>query len=250
MSEILNDLGRRVVRGDHPVGSLLPTEAELCRIYSVGRNTAREVIKTLVGKQLVRTGRGSGTVVLPREEWNLLDPQVVSWRFDDSNERCNLTAELTHLRLILEPAASAAAAERATTTQILRIFEAYEQMEGAVTDREAAILADRAFHLRVFDAANNPLLLSMARPLGMLLTERYKRTPDFNGEDSIFRKTLPHHRRIAEAIHARDPAAAQEATIELLQVSHDEMLREPDASARDPAAEESGGPASLAETPA
>lgn len=230
MSELLDELGRRIVRGDYPVGLPLPTEVELCRIYSVGRNTAREVIKTLIGKQLVRTGRGTGTWVLPREEWNLLDPQVVQWRFDDSLEHRYLTADLTHLRLIIEPEVSAAAAERATTTQILRVFEAYDEMERAENDREAAISADQAFHARVFEAANNPLLLSMARPLGMLLTERYKRTVDFNGENSLYTNTLPYHRHIANAIHARDPAAARKATIELLQVSNDELVGETDAA--------------------
>ena len=125
MNDNLNDLGRRIVRGDYAVGTLLPTEAELCRIYSVGRNSAREMIKTLSGKHLVRTVHGTGSLVLPREEWSLLDPLVLKWRFDDSREESALTEELTHLRLVLEPAISAAAAERASTTQILRVFEAY-----------------------------------------------------------------------------------------------------------------------------
>lgn len=223
MNEILNNLGRRIVRGDYAVGSLLPAEAELCRIYSVGRNSAREAIKTLSGKQLVRTVHGIGTLVLPREEWNLLDPLVVQWRFDDP---CgdSLTEELTHLRMLLEPAISAAAAERASTTQILRVFEAYEAMERAMNDREAAILADRTFHSRVVEAADNLMLISIARPLGMLLTQRFERMTDFNGENSIYRITLPYHLHVAEAIHARDQAAAHSATIELLQVSHRELI--------------------------
>jgi GntR family galactonate operon transcriptional repressor len=224
MNEILNNLGRRIVRGDYAVGSLLPTEAELCQIYSVGRNSAREVIKTLSGKQLVRTVHGLGTLVLPREEWNLLDPLVLEWRFEDSVEDCALTRELTQLRLTLEPAISAAAAERASTTQILRVFEAYEAMELAMNDREAAILADQTFHSRVIEAADNLMLISLARPLGMLLTKRFERMAEFNGENSIYRITLPYHLHIAEAIHAHDPVAARSATIELLQVSNRELI--------------------------
>ena len=181
MAELLNNLGRRIVRGDYAVESLLPAEAELCRIYSVGRNSAREAIKTLSGKQLVHTVQGIGTVVLPREEWNLFDPLVLQWRFDDPHEEFALTEELTHLRRALEPAISAAAAERASTTQILRVFEAYEAMERAMNDREAAILADQTFHSRVIEAADNLMLINIARPLGMLITKRFERMVDFNG---------------------------------------------------------------------
>lgn len=223
MNEILNNLGCRIVRGDYAVGTLLPTEAELCRIYSVGRNSAREIIKTLSGKHLVRTVRGTGTLVLPREEWSLLDPMVLLWRFDDSREEGALTEELTHLRLVLEPAISAAAAERASTTQILRVFEAYEAMDRGMNDREAAILADQTFHSRVIEAADNLMLISIARPLGMLITKRFERMTDFNGENSIYRITLPYHLNVAEAIHARDPVAAHAATVELLQVSSREL---------------------------
>lgn len=225
MAEILNNLGRRIVRGDYAVESLLPAEAELCRIYSVGRNSVREAIKTLSGKQLVRTVHGIGTLVLPREEWNLLDPLVLQWRFDDPCEDIALIEELTQLRRVLEPAISAAAAERATTTQILRVFEAYEAMERAMNDREGAILADRTFHSRIIEAADNLMLRSIAQPLGMLLTKRFERMVDFNGENSIYRITLPYHLHIAEAILARDPTAAHSATIELLRVSNRELIQ-------------------------
>ena len=225
MAEILNNLGRRIVRGDYPVESLLPAEAELCRIYSVGRNSAREAIKTLCGKQLVHTIHGIGTLVLPREEWNLLDPLILQWRFDDPHEESALTEELTHLRRALEPAISAAAAERASTTQILRVFEAYEGMERTMNDRAAAILADRTFHSRIIEAADNLMLISIARPLGMLITKRFERMADFNGENSIYRITLPYHLHIAEAIEARNPTAAHKATVELLRVSNHELLK-------------------------
>jgi DNA-binding FadR family transcriptional regulator len=48
---------------------------------------------------------------------------------------------------------------------------------------------------------------------------------DFNGENSIYRVTLPNHLHIAEAIHARDPTAAHTATIELLRVSNRELIQ-------------------------
>ena len=49
--------------GDYPVGSLLPTEAELCRRYSVSRITARAAMRELQSRGLVSRRAGVGTRV-------------------------------------------------------------------------------------------------------------------------------------------------------------------------------------------
>lgn len=210
---LLNDLGRRIVRGDFPPGSSLPTESEISKTYSVGRNAAREATKILVGKQLVRTGRGAGTIVQPRNEWNLLDAQVIQWRFTDPAEREALAAEMALLRMIIEPEAAAAAARGATTTQILRIFEAYENMESAVDDREASMVADIAFHNRVFEAVNNPLLMAISRSIEVLLRVNYELAID---SQDAYKNTLKYHLQIADAIRLRDPDAARKSSLHLL----------------------------------
>ena len=112
-----------------------------------------------------------------------------------------------------------------------------------MNDREAAILADQTFHSRVIEAADNLMLINIARPLGMLITKRFERMVDFNGENSIYRITLPYHLRVAEAIHARDPIAAHTATIELLRESNRELIQATMAAI--PAVIEDGQPSSI-----
>lgn len=49
--------------GQYPVGSMLPTEADFCRIYSVSRHTVREAIRRLAGLGMVSAQVGVGTMV-------------------------------------------------------------------------------------------------------------------------------------------------------------------------------------------
>lgn len=58
-------LRRRIVSGEVPVGSLLPSEAQLVSDYGVSRVTARQAVGLLVEEGLVIRGSGRGTRVLP-----------------------------------------------------------------------------------------------------------------------------------------------------------------------------------------
>ncbi len=54
-----------IVGGVYPVGSQLPTEAELCQRFSVSRHTVREALRLLREERLVASRQGAGTVVVP-----------------------------------------------------------------------------------------------------------------------------------------------------------------------------------------
>ena len=51
--------------GAYPVGSLLPTEDSLCKLFSVSRYTVREALRLLREDGLVSSRRGAGTVGVP-----------------------------------------------------------------------------------------------------------------------------------------------------------------------------------------
>ena len=60
-------LREAIGRGTYPVGSLLPTEAELCETLEVSRHTIREALRRLVEAGLVERRQGAGTMVVARE---------------------------------------------------------------------------------------------------------------------------------------------------------------------------------------
>jgi GntR family transcriptional regulator len=61
--QIVNLLQARIASGIYPVGSLLPTEAELCAEFDVSRYTVREALRRLTAMGLVSRRQGSGTIV-------------------------------------------------------------------------------------------------------------------------------------------------------------------------------------------
>ena len=62
--EISEVLSRRIERGRYKVGTLLPTESELCEEFSVSRYTIQGALRQLTDAGLVRRRQGSGSQVL------------------------------------------------------------------------------------------------------------------------------------------------------------------------------------------
>jgi GntR family transcriptional regulator len=61
--EIANVLMAEIGGGQFPVGSMLPTEIDLCERFGVSRFTVREALRQLHEKGILSRRRGSGTVV-------------------------------------------------------------------------------------------------------------------------------------------------------------------------------------------
>ena len=65
---LADDLSEDIVAGRYPVGSMLPSETELCERYEVSRFTVREAIKQIQVVGLVSTRQGLGTRVEQMDE--------------------------------------------------------------------------------------------------------------------------------------------------------------------------------------
>jgi GntR family transcriptional regulator len=61
---IADALADAIARGDYPVGTHLPTEFSLMRMFGASRFTIREALNDLRSRGLVASRRGSGTTVL------------------------------------------------------------------------------------------------------------------------------------------------------------------------------------------
>jgi GntR family galactonate operon transcriptional repressor len=198
-------LGAAIVRREIPPGSVLPPEHELEARYGAGRSVVREAVKTLAAKGLVSVRPRHGTHVRPVHDWTLLDRDVLGWmRTGDGLDRDILVA-LEETRSIIEPAAAALAAERASPEDHARIAAALAAMEAGRTQPQAAIAADKSFHLAILDATHNPVLRSFRGAIDAILSAV------FDVAVGVFAGNLPNHAAVARAIEARDPQAARRA---------------------------------------
>jgi len=204
---VLTTLGREIAQDQIPAGTALPPEPELEARFSVGRGVVREAIKTLAAKGLVTVRPRHGTHVLPRHEWSLLDRDVLSWLVGESEPDRDLLLAIQEVRSIIEPAAAALAAERATRDDRLRINAALAAMETA-PDHASARDADKAFHLAILDATHNPVLQGFRGAIDTILSTVFAVAV---GSAGWFKDNLPNHAIAARAIDAGDAAKARAA---------------------------------------
>jgi DNA-binding FadR family transcriptional regulator len=102
--EVVHTIGVRIVGGDLRPGDPLPPEDELISDLAVSRTVLREAVRVLAAKGLVEARPKTGTRVRAREDWNILDPDVLSWRIEATNDS-GLYDEATEMRLGIEPLA-------------------------------------------------------------------------------------------------------------------------------------------------
>ena len=205
---VLTTLGREIAQGIIPAGAVLPPECDLESRLGVGRGVIREAIKTLSGKGLVSVRPRHGTRVLPRRDWSLLDRDVLNWLVGQENPDRELLLAVQEVRSIIEPAAAALAAARATKDDLLRINAALAAME-ASDSQATATAADKAFHLAILDATHNPVLQGFRGAIDTILSAVFVVAVD--SVDGWFDGNLPNHAAIARAIEQRDVTKASNA---------------------------------------
>src|SRR6266545_7043572 len=147
---VAEDIGARILRGEFAPGTLLPNEAEWCQAYKVSRTAVREAIRMLAAKGLVASRPKIGSRVEPRERWNLLDRDVLSW-YGSVPDRKRFLVSVQQMRYIFEPEAAALAAENRTPEQLAQIETACREM-GEASSLQSRTKADVRFHLAILRA--------------------------------------------------------------------------------------------------
>ncbi len=208
----MHSIGLRIVRGELQPGDLLPAEEELSTDPSVSRTVLREAVRVLAAKGLVHARPKTGTRVRPRAEWNMADPDVLTWRVQAGPDN-ELYEQVTEVRLGLEPQAARLAADRATNDEIAAIREAYNSMEAGVGSKVEYLAADLLFHQLILLACHNELL----GHLGGVLRDLFRTTFEFTTTSPTSRRrALPLHRAILDGIASRDGDAADTAMRKLI----------------------------------
>jgi GntR family transcriptional regulator, galactonate operon transcriptional repressor len=219
---VVTTLGREIAQEVIPAGAALPPEPELEARFGVGRGVVREAIKTLAGKGLVSVRPRLGTHVLPRREWSLLDRDVLNWLVGEMKPDRELLLAVQEVRSIIEPAAAALAAARATRADRQRINAALVAMETSY-DQPSATEADKAFHLAVLDATRNPVLQGFRGAIDTILSAVFLVAVDSVG--GWFEDNLPNHAAVASAIDDGDPERARAAMEQVLGYSSVKLKR-------------------------
>ncbi|NUR29749.1 MAG: FadR family transcriptional regulator [Catenulispora sp.] len=189
--------------GELPPGSRLPPEQQLAAELGLSRNLTREAVKALVVARVLEIRRGDGTYVTS------LEPAVLLEGLGEAVEllQGDTQLDLTEVRRLFEPVATALAAERITNADLAELHRHLEAMRAAKDDVELLNHHDAAFHRAVVAATGNQTLASLLEGI----SGRTVRARVWRGmvDDAVADRTVAEHQAIYDALAAGDSALAQ-----------------------------------------
>ncbi|MCB1486423.1 MAG: FadR family transcriptional regulator [Bauldia sp.] len=215
LSELVaRSLGRRIVSGQYEPGDTLPTEPQIQEEFGVSRTAVREAIRVLSAKGLTVSRPKIGTRVRPKVDWAMLDPEVLRWHLEQ-NPGDDFIHALFEMREIIEPAAAARAAERATEEELAILGKAMDGIQNEQRGSDAQIQADIDFHMALLEASRNPLL----RSVGAMIQSALEITFTLGWRTIMGGDAVLQHRAVYDAVREKDPEEAFLAMRRLLRNS-------------------------------
>jgi DNA-binding FadR family transcriptional regulator len=143
-------------------GQKLPPERTLCEQFGSARLTLRRALDLVAQSERIVRHAGRGCYV--RGDLGGASDALARGAVFLRDLARSSPADLMELRLIVEPAAASLAAVRATREDLGRIEQACGRVAEVDTfpGREQA---DADFHLALFEAARNPVLISLCKSI-------------------------------------------------------------------------------------
>ena len=204
-------LGRAIVTGKYDE-TPFPTEAELTSSFNVSRSVTREAVKMLTAKGLLSARPRQGTVVQPESNWNLYDPDVLSWLLE-RRFSLDLLRNFNQLRVAIEPEGAALAALFASQDDLDAISAGLERMKKAEQKLDDTLDADIAFHVAILKATKNPFYSQFKDIVATALRTSIRFTNDIKGRSA----SIEDHSAVERAMIAkRKPDVARKAMKHLI----------------------------------
>jgi GntR family transcriptional repressor for pyruvate dehydrogenase complex len=202
--EVISALLATIEKDSLGPGDTLPPERELSAAMGVSRTVVREALTALEMQGLLVLVPGRRPTVLLEYERAFGETLGLAIRKDE-----NSLQQLMEVRWIVENAAAALAAARATPRDIEALGEAIAGMRDHLDEPSGYVDADVAFHDALLVATGNEMLVSMMRPAAGLLARSRELTTGSRRPPS---SALEEHVAIFERIREGDVEGARQAS--------------------------------------
>jgi GntR family galactonate operon transcriptional repressor len=171
-------------------------------------------LKILSALDMVDIAQGRRIIVRPSDEWDYMSPLLVEWL--PSPHVHELLRELHEARLVFEPAIAAKAAQTLTDASLGRLSDCLDAMAANQDDPDRYLELDLEFHMEICRATRNRILdrfMYSSRWWQQASRRLSNRAP------RALPEATKHHRKIYEALAARDPKRAAAAMREHLMLN-------------------------------
>ncbi len=194
-----------ILSGAIEPGASLAPERALVEQTGLSRATVREALRILETEGLVisRPGRNGGARVQPVNDNGV----AKAVQFLIRGRRLD-NATLRETREVLEGATARLAAERRTAADLAEIAAISARLEAAIDDLPRLAEENARWHIAVAQAGHNPLLTAFMKSIAAAISH-----PSGDAHPELPREgraaLIKAHRRVVEAIQARDADAAE-----------------------------------------
>ncbi|QHC65827.1 FCD domain-containing protein [Rathayibacter sp. VKM Ac-2759] len=222
VSTVADALLDDIVAGRIPVGSELPSEAELALAHDVSRATMREALGRLQGLNVIDARRGKRGAVNPVERWSDLEPILRATSSGVDSEAASL--HLIEVREMIETGAAALAATRRSEADLERMAAELDRMRTAHDEGDLAgfVAADIAFHDVILAATGNVFVAAVFAPLAKVMRSKREQT---SALVQIQENALIKHRAVLDAIRSGDAEASRAAMADHIAQTAEDLRR-------------------------
>jgi GntR family transcriptional repressor for pyruvate dehydrogenase complex len=188
-------------------GTKLPSERELAAYFKVARSSLRQALKVLEILGVITQKVGDGSYLNRDASSVLAVPMKFLFLLDDTT-----IEELAELRLIMEPALAAKAADRANSADMVRLRQSITNMENSKGDQLKLVASDLQFHRAIFQASGNRLTGRIFHTIHRAMLQMITVTSQLVDLEH----TAAFHKPILDAIERRNPLLASHLMTEHL----------------------------------
>lgn len=227
---IADHLEQLILEGSLRPGERLLAERELAQRFDVSRPSLREALEKLENRGLLKSGRGGATFVAP-----LLGEGFTEPLYSALASRPETTFDYLEFRRFVEGSAAYFAALRGTDVDRDLLRECFEKMEAAhgQDDSTDEAEADADFHLAVYEASHNLVMLHIMRSLSdMLRKDVFYNRAKLYQRQGVRELLLEQHRAVYQTVMAGDPDAAKAAAEAHIDFTRDALMEIAKADAR------------------
>jgi GntR family transcriptional repressor for pyruvate dehydrogenase complex len=205
--QVASAIAEAIAAGRYRAGQRLASERDLAEEFGVSRPTVREAMLALEIRGMVEARHGSGVYVTENPPDPAGAPELDIGAF-----------ELTEARALFEGETAALAATTITDDELARLETILGEMVEENAAASAGEQADRRFHVAIAEATRNAAIVSV---IETLWDARYRSPLCRHMLDRAraqgVKPRIDEHRRLLDALRARDPQGARLAMREHLE---------------------------------
>lgn len=183
--QVAEQLRQRIFQHELAPGSWID-ELRIAEEFGISRTPLREALKVLAAEGLVTMKVRRGAYVTEMSEKDLRD--------------------VYHLLSLLESDAAAVVAAQGSDADLQSLQALHEELEAAAGERDRFFAINERFHMRLLELADNRWRSQMVTDL--------RKVMKLNRHHSLLKQgrivdSLAEHRRLMQALHARDAQATR-----------------------------------------